>query len=81
MNRKFPAIKPNILEAICKIVGSTLTNSEIDKYLADCSLKNVDPIGTKWKRLYNSFVENQNRLLVSNGILKFIQTSIHHQDS
>jgi len=77
MGKKFPYIESNVLESICKIVGATLTNSEIDKYLADCGLRNVEPIGTKWKRLYNSFVEHQNRTQISNGILKFIQTSIH----
>lgn len=77
MSRQFPYIQPNVLESICKVVGGTLTNTEIDKYLADCRLKNVEPVGTKWRRLYNSFVEYQNRTQISNGILKFIQTSIH----
>lgn len=77
MSKQFPYIASNILESICKIVGGTLTNSEIDKYLVDCNLKNIEHVGTKWRRLYNSFVEYQNRTQISNGILKFIQTSIH----
>ena len=77
MSKQFPCIQPNVIETICKVVGRTLSNPEIDKFLADSKLKNVEPIGTKWKRLYNSFAEYQNRTQNSNGILKFIQTSIH----
>lgn len=77
MKRQLPYIKSNVLETLCKILGDALTNSEIDKYLAECNLKNVEPVGTKWRRLYNSFVDYQNRNQISNGILKFVQTSIH----
>ena len=77
MKRQFPYIESNILETLCKTLGEALTNTEIDKYLADSGLKNVEPVGTKWRRLYNSFVEYQNRTQVSNGILKFVQISIH----
>jgi len=77
MSKRFPYIKPNVLESICKIIGDTVTNTEIDKYLADCNLVNVCPVGTKWKRLYNSFVDYQNRNKISNSILKFIQTTLH----
>lgn len=77
MARTFNYIVPNVLESICKILGDTLSNSEIDKYLADVSLNNISPVGTKWKRLYNSFVDYQNRNHISNSILKFIQTTLH----
>jgi hypothetical protein len=77
MKRQFPYIEANVLETLCKTLGDALTNSEIDKYLADSNLKNVEPVGTKWRRLYNSFVEYQNRTQMSNGILKFVQISIH----
>ncbi len=77
MSRKFEFIEPNILESICKIIGDTLTNTEIDKYLNDLNLVNISPVGTKWKRLYNSFIDYQNRNHISNTILKFIQTTLH----
>lgn len=77
MKRQFPYIKANVLETLSKTLGEALTNTEIDKYLADSNLKNVEPVGTKWRRLYNSFVEYQNRTKISNGILKFVQISIH----
>lgn len=77
MARKFDFIEPNVLESICKLVGDSLSNSEIDKYLADAKLKNISPVGTKWKRLYNSFADYQNRNHISNSILKFIQITLH----
>lgn len=77
MTRKFQYINPNVLESICKILGDTVSNPEIEKYLADSQLRNVSPVGTKWKRLYNSFVDYQNRNQISNSILKFIQTTLH----
>lgn len=77
MARQFPFIASNILESICKIIGDTMSNSEIDKYLSDAKLKNITPVGTKWKRLYNSFIDYQNRNQISNSILKFIQITLH----
>lgn len=77
MSKIFPYIKPNILESICKILGDSLSNSEIDKYLLDANLINISPVGTKWKRLYNSFIDYQNRNQISNSILKFIQITLH----
>lgn len=77
MKRQFPHIAANVLETLSKTLGGALTNTEIDKYLADSNLKNVEPVGTKWRRLYNSFVEYQNRMQFSNGILRFVQISIH----
>jgi uncharacterized protein (TIGR02391 family) len=77
MSKRFSHIEPNILEGICKILGDSLSNSEIDKYLLDANLSNVSPVGTKWKRLYNSFIEYQYRNQISNSILKFIQITLH----
>ncbi len=77
LTKTFNQIEPNVLESICKILGDTLSNSELDKYLADVKLNNISPVGAKWKRLYNSFVDYQNKNHISNSILKFIQTTLH----
>ncbi len=77
MRKKFPPIQPNVLESICKILGDSLTNTEIDKYLPDSNLKNISPVGTKWKRVYNSFINSQNANKTSNSILRFIQITLH----
>jgi uncharacterized protein (TIGR02391 family) len=76
----FPVMPPNVLEAISKIAGDTetgLKGREIAKLLADAGIPDVSPDFTKWQRLYNAFVEVQNRRHESNLILKFIQSAYH----
>lgn len=81
MNKKLaPPIKSEILEMICKVIADTnkgLTGSEIEKKLSDCKIPDINPLMTKWKRLYNAFVEWQNEKQHSNNILSFIQKSIN----
>lgn len=75
-----PFISSFHLESICQMIAETddgLKGSEIGKILADCQMKDTDPTLTKWKRLYNSFVESQNRLRNSNEILQFIRHAMH----
>ncbi len=47
------------IESICKTIADTndgLTGSEIAKVLGDSRISDVDPLNTKWKRLYNAFI-------------------------
>jgi uncharacterized protein (TIGR02391 family) len=76
---KQPIIQPHILESLCKVIADTstgLTGSEIEKILADCKIIDTDPQMTKWKRLYNAFINSQYRHQDSNNILKFLQTAM-----
>lgn len=76
---KHPIIQPHILESLCKVIADTstgLTGSEIGEILTDCKIIDTDPQMTKWKRLYNAFVNSQNRYQCSNNILKFLQTAM-----
>lgn len=69
-----------VLEHIAKAIGDTsngLKSSEIAGFLSSCGLVDTSPTLTKWKRLYNAFVTNQNSQQCSNAILKFIQTTVH----
>ncbi|OQX73419.1 MAG: TIGR02391 family protein [Bacteroidetes bacterium 4484_276] len=80
MSKKFPIIQPNILESICRIVADTskgLKGSELSKAILDAKMKDVSPEMTKWRRLYNSCVEVQDRTGCSNNILTLIQKSYH----
>ena len=73
-------IQFQVLESICKVIGSTndgLTGTEINKAIVDARMKDVSPEMTKWKRLYNSCVEVQNRTNSSNNILTLIQNTYH----
>ncbi|MBU2922426.1 TIGR02391 family protein [Winogradskyella psychrotolerans] len=78
MNRQ-KQISANILEGIAKTIGDTnrgLTGSEIGYILQMAKLKDVDPVNTKWRRIYNSFVEFQNKNQTSNNILNFVKLSM-----
>jgi len=77
--KKLKPIRANILEGISRIIGDTsrgLTGSEIGYILQMAKLKDVDPSNTKWKRIYNSFVEFQNNSQSCNNILNFIKLSM-----
>lgn len=76
---KIKPIRANILEGIARIVGDTnrgLTGSEIGYILQMAKLKDVDSASTKWRRIYNSFAEFQNRSQSCNNILNFVKLSM-----
>lgn len=75
----FNSIDSGTLEGLAKILADTeqgLTGTELSKFIPEAGLIDVDPSNTKWKRLYNSFVDFQNRNQNSNSILKFINVSL-----
>lgn len=79
MAQRHPILEPHTLESICRLIADTsdgLSGSEISKILTDCKIKDIDPTNTKWKRLYNAFVNWQNENQCSNHILKFIQSAL-----
>jgi uncharacterized protein (TIGR02391 family) len=63
------------LEAIAKVIGDTetgLKGSEIGQILASAGIKDVSPDSTKWIRLYNAWVEDQNSARMGNCVIKVI---------
>ncbi|MCR9171532.1 MAG: TIGR02391 family protein [bacterium] len=80
MPKQHPPISGGILEGIAKILAHTdygLTGTELSKFISEARLIDTDPSMTKWKRLYNSFVEFQNRKGVSNNIYTFIMITMN----
>jgi len=81
MNQKRHSPFPSgVLEGISKTLGRTvdgLSGPEICKFLGEVGIQDLDSTNTKWKRLYNAFANNQNRLQTSNNILKFITQSMN----
>lgn len=52
------------LEALCKALADTnsgLTGTEIGNALANARIPDPEPSGTKWRRLYNALVAQQNK--------------------
>lgn len=75
----FPAIDGGTLEGLAQILADTnsgLKGSELSKFIPEAGLADIDSTNTKWKRLYNSFVEYQNNVGNSNSILKFINLAM-----
>jgi uncharacterized protein (TIGR02391 family) len=72
-------LKEEILEGICRIIAHTdlgLSGTEIGKLLADSKINDTNPELTKWKRLYNAFVNWQNAHQCSNNIWDFIKRAM-----
>jgi uncharacterized protein (TIGR02391 family) len=68
------------LAAISRIMADTdngLTGSEIQYLLGDCKIHDVTPDMTKWKRLFNAFVENQNQKQMGNCVVMFINRAMN----
>jgi len=75
----FAPIDSGTLEGIARIIADTgqgLTGSELSKFIPEAGLNDIDPLNTKWRRLYHSFADYQNRNQNSNCILKFINLSL-----
>ena len=67
------------LEAFAKILADTatgLTGSQIGYLLQDARIPDVSPQMTKWKRLFNAFVECQNEREYGNHVLMFVNRAM-----
>lgn len=76
---KIPVLESYHIESICQNIANTndvLTGTEIAKLLQDCKITDTDPSITKWKRLYNAFVNWQNQHHCSNNILNFLKYAL-----
>ena len=77
---RVPPFDAQHLQSIAKILAETetgLTGSEIGYLLADCELPDPNPDMTKWKRLFNAFVEFQNRRHFGNRVVLFINRAMN----
>jgi uncharacterized protein (TIGR02391 family) len=77
---RIPPFNPQQLTAVAKVLGDTakgLTGTEIGYFLSDCKIPDVTPDMTKWKRLFNAFVEWQNKKQLGNHVLMFINRAMN----
>lgn len=75
-----PPFSAQDLTSICKILADTedgLTGSEIGYLLQDCHVLDVSQEMTKWKRLFNAFVEYQNKRKFGNHVVVFINRAMN----
>jgi uncharacterized protein (TIGR02391 family) len=67
------------LETIAKIIGDTdngLKGSEIEYFLRSANIQDVDPLDTKWKRIYSAFINAHNNNGHDNRVLGFIAQAL-----
>lgn len=77
---KRPVFDAQILEGLCRTIAETnsgLKGTEIGYLLSNSGLVDVDPNNTKWRRLYNAFVDWQNKNQCSNHILVFLKQAMN----
>ena len=68
------------LTSIAKILADTgtgLTGTQIGYLLQDCKIPDVTPGITKWKRLFNAFVEFQNKHQLGNHVIVFVNRAMN----
>ena len=79
MKVKLDPLPQPILEGISKAIGDTekgLSGSQIEYLLQQALLNNITPGITKWQRIYNAFIDFQNREQCSNNIFTFIKLAL-----
>lgn len=74
-----PPFNAQQLTALAKALGDTddgLTGTQIENLLAQCTIPDVDPTLTKWKRLFNAFVAFQNKRGFGNHVVVLINRAM-----
>jgi len=77
---RVPIFDAQHLTSIAKILADTddgLTGSQIGYLLRDCEIPDVASDQTKWKRLFNAFVEFQNRRQFGNHVVVFVNKAMN----
>lgn len=70
----------SVIEAIAKILGDTVlgfTGSQIGQLLEECNIEDPMPGITKWRRLYEALLRQQNRDNCANNICAFIEHAMN----
>jgi hypothetical protein len=77
---KVPIFDAQHLTSIAKILADTedgLTGSQIGYLLQDCEIPDIASDQTKWKRLFNAFIEFQNRRQFGNHVVVFVNKAMN----
>jgi uncharacterized protein (TIGR02391 family) len=66
-----------VIERLSKAFGDCFTGSELGAFLHECRIPDMNPAGTKWRRLNEDFLTIQGRDNCSNSILRFIEVAMN----
>lgn len=76
-NTKYaPCLDRAQMEQLARILGEEVTGSKLPLLLEQVYLNDTPDLSTKWKRIFNAFVEYQNEKKCSNQIMHFIKLII-----
>jgi hypothetical protein len=70
-----PCFSEQQLESLCQIIADTnsgITGTEIGRFLQVMEIEDVDPLLTKWKRLFNALAREQNKRQYGNHVISLI---------
>lgn len=74
--RNAPCFDRAQMEQLARVLGEEVTGSKLTLLLGQVYLKDTPGLSTKWKRIYNAFVEYQNEKQCSNQIMHFVKLVI-----
>ncbi|WP_024692638.1 TIGR02391 family protein [Pseudomonas syringae] len=80
MANRIPPFSSQELEAACRVLADTiqgLTGTQIETLLKDISVQDIDPLNTKWKRLFNALANSQNERQAGNHVIQFINRAMN----
>lgn len=80
MSKNIAPFDSQHLEAACRVLGDTnrgLTGTQIGHLLQEIKVPDVDPLGSKWKRLFNALALKQNDVQVGNHLIMFINRAMN----
>lgn len=80
MGNRIPPFSSQTLEAACRVLADTsqgLTGNQIESLLRDIKVQDVDPLNTKWKRLFNALARAQNNREAGNHLIQFINLAMN----
>lgn len=74
----------SLIEEVARVLGDHLTGTQIDTVLSDATIEDVLGTGkTKWKRIYHSLFERQNKDKSGNCVIRFVteaMTPVRYHD-
>lgn len=76
MANKIKCLQASSIEGISRILGDThegLSGTVISQYLVELSIEDIDPLNTKWRKLYHALINYQNKTQCSSKIIDFIK--------
>lgn len=76
MSEKIRKLSNFEIETISKIVGECMTGSQMNSIFQECGVSGTSSESTKWKRIYYTFLERQEKDGSSNLFFHFIKLSL-----